>query len=127
MELYRLLDWLMRLPEDLDREYKRELREYEERRAMPYITSNERVSREEGRQEGRQEGLQEGLQKGLQKGQLTALHESALDNLEVRFGEVPFGVFELVKASRDVAQLKSWRRLSVTSPTLVEFERALRE
>jgi predicted transposase YdaD len=62
LELYRLLDWLMRLPEGLEREYKEQLTEFERSRSMPYITSIERMGRDEGRRAGRQEGREEGRQ-----------------------------------------------------------------
>jgi hypothetical protein len=41
----RLVDWLMRLPEGLEREYKEELTQFERSRAMPYTTSIERMGR----------------------------------------------------------------------------------
>ena len=44
--------WLLRLPEDLEREFTRELLAFEEETKMPYITSVERIGRQEGRQEG---------------------------------------------------------------------------
>ncbi len=65
LNLFRFIDWLMRLPDDLEQNFKQEIVKYEEAR-MPYVTSIERLGREEGRKEGRKEGKQEGLQEGLQ-------------------------------------------------------------
>ncbi len=48
LELFRVLDWMLQLPEDAEREFKRELIAYEERSDMPYITSIERLGRQEG-------------------------------------------------------------------------------
>ena len=50
LEVFRVLDWLLQLPEGLEREFKRELIAFEEQANMPYITSIERLGRQEGRQ-----------------------------------------------------------------------------
>lgn len=109
--VYRLLDWLMRLPEGLEREYKSELRRFEESRAMPYVTSIERMGREEGRQEGRQIGRVE------------SLRENIVDVLEARFGAVSRRVKARINAEGDGKRLKVLLRSAVTSGTLQEFKR----
>ena len=109
LELYRLLDWLMQLPDELEQQHKVELREFEESRAMPYITSIERMGREEGREEGRVE----------------ALRENIVEALQVRFGRVPPVVREKVSGTSNVARLKRWFRLAVTCQALPVFERAI--
>ena len=55
-EIFRLIDWMMRLRPDLDRRFKSELVVFEEELHMPYVTSIERLAREEGREEGREQG-----------------------------------------------------------------------
>ena len=50
-EIFRLIDWMMHLRPDLDRRFKLELVAYEKELKMPYITSVERVAKEEGREE----------------------------------------------------------------------------
>jgi len=52
LELFRVLDWILQLPKDLEREFTRELIAFEEQAKMPYITSIERLGRQEGGQEG---------------------------------------------------------------------------
>lgn len=47
VELFRLVDWMMTLPRDLEQEFRTELRQYQEERQMPYITSVERLAKEE--------------------------------------------------------------------------------
>ena len=49
---FRLLDWMLRLPEDLELEFREELIAFEEERQMPYVTSVERIGIQKGRQEG---------------------------------------------------------------------------
>jgi hypothetical protein len=52
LELFRVLDWMLQLPDALELEFKRELIAFEEQANMPYITSIERLGRQEGRREG---------------------------------------------------------------------------
>ena len=57
LELFRLIDWLMVLPKGLAVAFRRELISFESEKTMPYVTSIERLGRQEGREEGRQEGV----------------------------------------------------------------------
>ncbi len=60
--LYRFIDWVMILPEGLENEFWKELKQFEEEQTMPYITTGERIGYKRGREDGRQEGRQEGEQ-----------------------------------------------------------------
>jgi hypothetical protein len=64
-ELFRLLDWMVQLPEDLQGRFEEELFRFEEERHMPYVTSVERSALKRGRQEGHQEGLREAWLKAI--------------------------------------------------------------
>ena len=55
-ELFRLIDWMMHLREDLEERFKQELDQLEESLQMPFVTSVERIAKAEGRTEGRTEG-----------------------------------------------------------------------
>ncbi|KYC35508.1 hypothetical protein WA1_06690 [Scytonema hofmannii PCC 7110] len=57
INLFKLIDWIMSLPEELEQEFWQEFRNFEESKSMPYITSIERL----GIQKGKQEGLLEGI------------------------------------------------------------------
>jgi len=46
------LDWMLRLPEDLELEFREELIAFKEEAHMPYVTSAERIGIQKGRQEG---------------------------------------------------------------------------
>ena len=84
-ELFRFIDWMMHLPAVLDRRFKADLVAYEEEMHMPYVTSVERLAKEEGleeglekgrekgREEGRVEGRVEGIIKGREQGSATLL------------------------------------------------------
>lgn len=47
---------MLRLPEDLELEFREELIAFEEETQMPYVTSVERIGIQKGRREGRREG-----------------------------------------------------------------------
>ncbi|MBC6420054.1 MAG: Yae1 family protein, partial [Prochloron sp. SP5CPC1] len=125
INLFHFIDWVMRLPEDLEESFLEDIDEYEEDQRMPYINSAERrgirKGLEQGRQEGREEGRQEGLQKGLQKGLLVGAIELGL---ELKFGpeglellpeiypirdlEVLSAIKEGIKKAQNIAELRSY-------------------
>ena len=107
LELFRLLDWLLVLPDELEVAFRRKLTEYEEKQNMPHITSIERLSRQEGRQEGR----------------VQTLREDITDILEVRFDEVPPALWERIQGLQDEAELKRLHRRAVQVRSLDEFTR----
>ncbi len=72
---------------------------------MPYVTSIERMGREEGR--------------------LESLRENILDILEARFGQAPIQVREPLEMLADTTKLKALYRLAVMCGSLTDFESAL--
>jgi hypothetical protein len=46
LELNNFLDWMMNLPEDLEREFQTDLKAFEEAREMKYVTTIERMAEE---------------------------------------------------------------------------------
>jgi predicted transposase YdaD len=69
LELFRIIDWLLALPEGLEEQFKVELVAFEEERRMPYITSVERL------------GIKQGIEQGIQIGTDDALRNVALNML----------------------------------------------
>ncbi len=55
LELNNFLDWMMNLPEDLEREFQTDLKAFEEAREMKYVTTIERMGIEQGIEKGREE------------------------------------------------------------------------
>lgn len=51
INLYRFIDWIMRLPEDLEKLYHAEIVKFEEEVKMPYVTTAERIGIEKGGKE----------------------------------------------------------------------------
>ncbi|MCX7097519.1 MAG: hypothetical protein NTV43_06380 [Methylococcales bacterium] len=56
INLFRVVDWLMKLPESLGQQLWQEIETIEESEKMQYITSVERLGIAKGRVEGRVEG-----------------------------------------------------------------------
>ena len=52
LELFRIIDWMIRLPDALEREFLTEVYAIEEAKKMPYVTSAERLGIEKGKLEG---------------------------------------------------------------------------
>lgn len=71
--LYRFIDWVIRLPEDLEIEYRTELAQ--EERAMPYLSTIERIARQEGLEQGLERGLEQGLERGERRLVLRLLNQ----------------------------------------------------
>ncbi len=49
LELFRFIDWVLALPDELDEKFRHEVRKYEEELRMRYVTSIERLADREGR------------------------------------------------------------------------------
>jgi hypothetical protein len=98
-QLFRLVDWLMDLPKELQQTFRQDLYEFEEDRNMPYVTSVERLAKEEGREEGRQEGRQEGAREAL----LSAFG----DGLKARFGSAGTRLLAKVQLIEELPRLRS--------------------
>ncbi len=63
--LCKFIDWIMRLPEELEKELADEIKTVEEKNSMPYVTSFERIGIKKGRAEGIAEGRAEGITQGI--------------------------------------------------------------
>lgn len=91
-QLIRVIDWMMDLPPELAHQFKSDLELFEQEKNMPYVTSFERIAREEGRVAGQIQLLQQILQleetsaDELRKLELSAL-ETLRDELRKQFQE----------------------------------------
>jgi hypothetical protein len=68
LNLFRFIDWVLRLPEELEEALWQEIAEYEEAKRMPYVTSVQRIGERIGEQRGEQKGLRQGLFDGITLG-----------------------------------------------------------
>ena len=56
LNLYRLIDWVMTMSEDMDLAFERKIVDYEKENSMPFITSIERI------------GIKRGMERGMERG-----------------------------------------------------------
>ena len=82
LELYRFIDWLMVLPETLEKKLTDELTAIEEEKKMPYITSAERI--------------------GKEKGKVEASRSILIELIRERFGKTPRDISKTVKQIDDI-------------------------
>ena len=80
LNLFRFLDWLLKLPRGLEAEFWQELSTYEEERRMPYVTSVERIGIAKGIKEGKIEGQRSLLLTQLDR-KLGKLSDSTIKNI----------------------------------------------
>jgi len=82
--LFRVIDWMMDLPTDLEIQFKSDLESIEKEKQMPYVTSVERLAKAEGLEEGREEGVLMGTIRTCQSVLgMTASSEAELQQLSL--------------------------------------------
>lgn len=104
--LFHFIDWLMRLPDDLDRDFWQEISRYEEEKKMPYVTSVERIGIQKGIQQGRREGLREAIEMGL----------------SLKFGENGLKLMSAIQALEDTDKLNMIKEAVKKTGDLKEIE-----
>jgi len=90
IDLFHFIDWVMRLPKNLDAAVWREIQQLEEEKNVTYITSVEQLGREEGLKVGRAEGLIDGITLAL----------------EIRFGDAAATLIAEIRQITDLAVLE---------------------
>jgi len=84
INLFRFIDWVMRLPKELERSFWQEVTQYEEEKKMPYVTSGERIGLKKGLQQGLLSGIKVSLEVKFGSDGLTVLPEIAqIENVDV--------------------------------------------
>lgn len=124
-KLFRLVDWMMTLPEALQRSFEAKVTRYQEDRQMPLLSHMEIRAMEKGMQQGIEQGMQQGIEQGIEQGILQTLRENALEILQDRFGEVPPEVSEAINSMVDTSLLKRLHRQAIAIPSIEEFQQLL--
>jgi hypothetical protein len=107
VRLFRLIDRMMVLPEELQREFKEELRLYQEESQMPLLSRIEL--------DAKQEGI------------LETFRGNTLAILEVRFGEVSPELREVINTLQDISVLTQLHRQAIAIPSIEEFQQLLEQ
>ncbi len=100
LDLFRFIDWLLVLPGEMTKSFRQRIEELEQESKMKYVTSIERLGRQEGRQEG--------------------LREVVLAQFEEKFGPPDAPIRRLVeKASQE--QILLWAKKILTASSQDEI------
>jgi hypothetical protein len=110
INLFRFMDWVLRLPEEVEEAFWQKVRQYEEASKMPYITSVERI----------------GMKKGLEQGLVTDAQEAVVDVWEARFGEVPVEALQVIGRLDNLMVLRQLRKKAATAGSAQELVQAIR-
>lgn len=99
INLFRFIDWMMSLPEEMEEDFWQEIQEYEEAAQVTYITSVERI----GIKKGIQQGIREGKRQGMREGLLAGIELG----LELKFGEAGLRLLPEIYKIEDVDVLRA--------------------
>ena len=112
LSLYRLVDWLMMLPDDLTEQFAQNLIAYEEEKKMPYVTSTERI----------------GIEKSRHEGMLFDAREMVLEALDEKFSsDVTTDIHEQIKALNNRLLLKRLHRKAIQSKDIDDFRQSMKD
>ncbi|HEX8406833.1 MAG TPA: transposase [Duganella sp.] len=107
INLYRVIDWIMFLPKELDARLRQGILLFERRGAMTYMSSIERI------------GMELGVKKGMEQGRRDGLAEMLALMLAQRFGKLDAVVSDRLAAA-DAGQLTAWTKKVLGAATLAE-------
>ncbi len=106
LKLFRFMDYVLTLPDDLSIRFRGQLELIEEELKMPYVTSVERIAREQGIEQGIVQGVRETL----------------IETLRVRFDDVPQWLVEKIKQCSDVQTLRSLHQQALKVESLADLQ-----
>jgi hypothetical protein len=111
-ELFRLVDWFLALPDELETKFAKELRAWEEAEKVPYVTSLERIAKREGREEGFRAGrLEEAVRALFLVG-------------TPRFGEPDADSRRRIESETELPQVEAWLQKLAQAESWADLLRA---
>ena len=111
VQLFRFIDWVLQLPEEVEEMVWQKAREYEAEQHRPYITSVERIGYRQGKQEGIQQGVRQGLLAGIELG------------LKLKFDGQGVRLLPEIHQIKDVEVLRAVHNAIETADTVEELRR----
>ncbi len=107
LELLRFIDWVLRLPSELEQRFDEDMERFEAETNMRYVTTWER--------KGIEKGLQQGIERGILQGEASVLERQ----LRRRFQQLPPWVEQRLQgASRE--ELERWADRVIDAAALEE-------
>ena len=108
-KILSLIDWLMTLPENLEKQLTTELQVQQKTNTLIPISSFELAV------------LEQGIEQGIERGNRKKAQEAVFDVLETRFGEISDLVREQVQSLTDAIELKRLLRRAILVTDLDSF------
>ena len=108
IDLFAVIDWLMTLPPELEKQLWTSISELERNMKMPYVTSVERI--------GIERGIEQGIEQGIGRGEMILLRRM----LRKRFGELPSAI-EIRLNQASIADLELWGDRILEATTLTDI------
>ena len=115
LNLFRFIDWMMKLPDDMEKVFWEEIQQYEEDKHMPYVASVEKIGYQRGMLSGRLEGKLEGLREGIELA------------LQIKFGNHSLRLIPRLRAISDNTRLDMIKETLKTAIDIKEIESLLNE
>jgi hypothetical protein len=110
LELFRIIDWMIRLPAAAEAAFLQDVYTFEETKRMPYVTSAERA--------GIEKGLKQGLEQGKQMGYRAGEADLLIWLIEKKFGaDAVERVRQRIEAA-DSDTLRRWSERILTADSL---------
>ncbi len=109
--LFKFIDTLMKLPDDLEQAFLDKFYAYQEEKNMPILAPFEEIA----------------MNKGIQIGSLREAQVTLIDILEEQFGDIPFSLIDNVNQIEDISQLRKLRRKALKAKTIEEFNQIMIE
>ena len=103
INLFAVIDWMMRLPKELEKDLWSEIETLEEQDKVRYVTSVERLGMEKGMTKGMELGKELGLELGIQTAEQNTLQRL----IQRRFKALPDWAVERITQASSV-QLEQW-------------------
>ena len=113
LKLFRFMDYILRLPDDLASRFRSELESIEEKLSMPYVTSVERLAK------------QEGIEQGIERGVLQCSRDLLLQTIQIRFGQIPDPLRASINACTSTEQLSAFHRQALLANSLDDLPNQL--
>ncbi len=131
-ELFRLIDWLMQLPDDWDKVVQEEIDTFEKEKKMPYVTGIERraiargeaIGEARGKAIGEARGKAIGEARGEARGELVG---SLLTAMECRFGGASRQDIAIVRKLDDVETLRRLVEFAKKAETVEQVRAELKQ
>jgi SOS response regulatory protein OraA/RecX len=102
LQLFRIIDWMMDLPEVLEQLFRQEAEQIEQEKTMPYVTSVERLAKRDGQ------------------------IEMLIDALQRRFKTtLPQELAERIHETKELTMLGKWLDLAYAAASLEEFQQRM--